>query len=395
MKTIRLFDEDTYLKEFEARIVSRSENQGKQGIVLDQTLFYPTSGGQPADRGVLGDVPVVDVFEEGETIVHVLNGKIENESRVRGEIDWDRRIDHMQQHTGQHILSQAFVHTADARTVGFHLGEESSTIDLRDIEASEDLIRRTESLSNGIVLEGRDVVVRQVPQDRIHTIPFRKRPKAEGPVRVVEVEDFDYSGCCGTHVRKTSEVGIIKVIRWERYKGGARITFLCGWRALEDYQKKTVTLREICRNMTVGEGDVLSAVVRWKEEKKEAVRRIRSLLDESLENEAIRLKEKAETIGSVRVIRTCFKDRDPGEVQNLVKKLSRLEGVVALIGLKRERAYIFFGRSPSVEADMKRLMEEACREMDGKGGGSPAMAQGSSKEISKLEAALDRAMSFI
>jgi len=395
MGTERLYDQDPYLREFDARLIEWSDDQGKQRVILDRTLFYPTSGGQPCDEGELGGIPVVDVFEEGKTIVHMLDGKLGAGDRVAGKIDWDRRFDFMQQHTGQHILSQAFLMKVGAETVGFHLGKESSTIDLNVADISTDTIHGTELLANKIVFENRNVIVKVVPFDKLNGIPLRKRPKEEKEIRVVEIEGFDFSGCCGTHVRRTGEVGVIKVIRCERYKGGTRVTFLGGWRALKDYQKKVDTLKTVCQAMTVGEEDVSSMVFRWKEERKISAKRIRSLLDEKLGLEANSLCEKAVNVGPFQMVTVVFENRDPDEIQYLVNKLTRLEGIVTLIGLKGERAHLYFGRSESVDLDVRPLMMEACQVIDGKGGGSSSMARGSGGMTSRIDEALERAKKLV
>jgi len=390
MNTIRLFEEDPYMRTFEANVTLLKDFDGLQGVILDRTCFYPTSGGQPHDRGELEGIPVVDVVEEGETIVHVLDGSIQEVKTVRGEIDWERRFGHMQQHTGQHVLSQAFVQAAEAETIGFHLGEERSTLDLNRADISAEVIAQTEQFANRIVFEDREVLIRHVPFDQRHTVPLRKPPKEEDDLRVVEIQGFDFSGCCGTHVRRTGEVGMIKVVRWERYKGGTRVTFLCGERALRDYQKKTDVLRDVCQTMTAGEDDVPAMVLRWKEEKKAAARRIKSLLEETLKIEALQLLDESEPIGTYKLITRLFENRDPGEVQSLVGHLVRHEGIVALIGLKEKRAHLYFGRSSSVEVDVRPWMEEACRIVQGRGGGSPSMARGSGEAVSKIEEAIQR-----
>ena len=391
MKTERLFDKDPYKREFTARVIGKRDAGENQEIVLERTLFYPTSGGQPADRGVLGGVPVVDVFEEGERIVHVTNGKVPDGERVEGSIDWDRRFDHMQQHTGQHILSQAFVLSASAKTVGFHLGSEASSIDLDVADLSAERIAQTESIANGVVFENRDVVLHQVPFEKIASIPLRKPTQRESTVRVVEVSGFDWSGCCGTHVKRTGDVGLIKVVRWERYKGGTRVTFLCGWRALRDYQGKLETVKEVCRVMTSGESEVLETLVRWQQEKKATTKKLRFLTDALLENEAKNLMENAEHRDSYTLVSTVFQDREAEEIQGLLKKLIRFENVVALIGLKKERGYLFFGRSQSLSLDMKRLVDRAGEVMGAVGGGSEVIAQASSEEVSQVEVALEKA----
>ena len=390
MATVRLFDEDSYRDDFEARIVESRRVGDKQGLILERTFFYPASGGQPSDRGTLNGVPVVDVFEDGGRIVHVLDGSVPEEGRIDGRIDRGRRFDHMQQHTGQHILSQSFSRTMDAETVGFHLGEEVSTIDLDVERMSGEDIRKTEALANRVVFENRNVVLRQCSMQGLNDIPLRKRPERDGMVRVVEVEDFDWSACCGTHVRRTGEVGLVKVTRWERYKGGTRVTFLCGSRALADYQRKMDVVTGSCRLLTAGEEDVLAALTKWQEERKEATRKLRAVVDEKLNYEAKELWDAAATVGSCRLVVAVYENRDREEVEALVRKLVHRENVVALMGLKREgRGYFYFGRSPSGGLGMKSLMEKACGEIGGRGGGTPEMAQGSGPDGAKVAAVLE------
>ena len=391
MKTERLFDHDPYKKDFEARIIARKRAQEKEHVVLDRTLFYPTSGGQPCDGGSLEGLAVVDVIEEGEVIVHVVEGVVGDKETIRGEIDWDRRFDHMQQHTGQHILSQAFLRIARAETNGFHLGNESSTIDLNVAEITAEMIDATESQANAIIYENRDVIVRRIPSDEIHTVSFRKKPIDATDIRVVEIDGFDSSGCCGTHVRRTGELGLIKVTRWERYKGGSRISFLCGLRALRDYQKKTEALRDVCQTMTAGEEDAALMVRRWKEERKDSAKRIRSLMNDKLELEASSLWENAEQVGSYRIVSMVFEDRDPDEVQHLVNTLARKDDVVTLMGVKHERAHVFIGRSNNVEIDVRPWFEQVCPIIDGRGGGSPSMARGSGEKVAEVGRAIEKA----
>ena len=394
MGTERLFDKDPYLLEFEARLIESDIIEGKQRIILDRTLFYPTSGGQPCDEGEIEGVPVIDVLEEGESVVHMLDGRIGSGKQIQGKIDWVRRIDHMQQHTGQHILSQAFVEKANAGTVGFHLGSTVSTVDLNVADIPEEVLDKVEYESNAIVIQNRHVVVRTIPFEDADQIPFRKPPKGEKDIRVVEVEGFDYSGCCGTHVRTTGELGLIKVLRWERYKGGTRIAFVCGWRALRDYQKKVGILKDIGQVMTAGEDDIAAMVLRWKDDRKAASKRIRSLLEETLESEAQRVAETALQVGSHKLVSKVYENRDPDEVQHLVNKLIRYNDIVVFVGLKSERGYLYFGRGQSVDLDIRPFMVEACQIVEGKGGGGPSMARGSGKDTSRIEEAIEKIKSL-
>jgi alanyl-tRNA synthetase len=234
--TERLYYEDPYLVEFDAHVLAvEPREQGRHAATLDRTAFYPTSGGQPFDTGTLGSARVVDVVDaDDHTIVHVIDARLEP-GPVHGRIDWDRRFDHMQQHTGQHVLSAAFDRVLNVRTVGFHLGSTTSTIDLsREVSAAE--ILRVEDEANQVVWQDRPVTIRFAEADEAARLPLRKEIAREGPLRLVEVQDFDLSACGGTHVARTGAIGIIAVAASERFRGGSRIEFLCGSRALDGYR---------------------------------------------------------------------------------------------------------------------------------------------------------------
>ncbi len=385
MKTRHLFEEFPYLKEFDARIVNSGQKNGVNTAVLDQTLFYPASGGQPADRGWLGEIRVTDVVEEGEVIVHHLEKELPAGDVVHGRIDWERRFDHMQQHTGQHILSQAFYQKTGAETIGFHLGESICTIDL-DKNLDEEGMLTLESGANAIIFDNRSVHVRLISGEDLKKYPMRK-PPAVIPARVIEIEDYDFVGCCGTHVRRTGDVGIIKILRSDRYKGGTRITFVCGRRALLDFQKKTGLLRQVGRLFHIGEDDLLGTIQNLFEEKKILLKRISDLLENSLVIEAGRLKEKADRLGDRLFVHILFHDRDTEEVQMLVRILCRSNGVIALAGSAGEKGILVLGRSQDVDLDVRPLIRHACEIMPGKGGGSPSLAQAASQDIIALEKA--------
>ncbi len=243
-ETRRLFFEDVGLCEFAGRVVERRTVEGKPAVVLDQTAFYAESGGQPWDLGTLNGIPVLQVLDDEGAIVHVLERDVDGES-VLGTIDWARRLDHMQQHTGQHVLSQAFIEIVNGETRSFHLGADVSTLEIGIGQISDETLDRVERRANEIVFEDRAVKTYFVPSERIAEVPLRRPPKVEGLVRVVEVEGFDYSACGGTHVRRTGEIGLIKVIASERIRGNVRFTFVCGGRALADSQVKT----RVCRGL--------------------------------------------------------------------------------------------------------------------------------------------------
>jgi len=230
--THRLYYTDPLTRSFDAAVVACGTNEGKYCVVLDRTAFYPTSGGQPFDTGTLGGAQVTDVLDgDNGDVVHVTDQPLGVGTLVVGEIDWGRRFDHMQQHTGQHLLSAAFDRLFGVRTVSFHMGQEISTIDLAR-EVSLDEIASSERLTNEVIWDDRPVSLRFVPADQAAALPLRKESERTGELRLVEVPDFDLSACGGTHVPRTGTIGMVAVTASERFKGGTRISFACGGRAV-------------------------------------------------------------------------------------------------------------------------------------------------------------------
>src|SRR5438034_4512480 len=232
----RLYYTDPYLREFDATITRVERDAGRALVTLDRTAFYPTTGGQPFDTGTLGGFPVVDVVDdESGSVTHVIElsgGDLSAGQAVHGAIDWPRRFDHMQQHTGQHVLSAAFHRLFDVRTVSFHLGATVSTIDLARELAPRDLAA-AEGEANRIVWENRPVTIRYADAEDASRMLLRKKPKRGGTLRLIDVEEWDLSACGGTHVARSGAIGVIAIGSWERFKGGQRIEFVCGGRALD------------------------------------------------------------------------------------------------------------------------------------------------------------------
>jgi len=393
MMTELLYYLDPYLREFDACVVRRLEVEGRPAVVLDRTAFYPTGGGQPCDLGDLNGVAVVEVMPSDDGPLHFLAGELAADE-VHGRIDWARRFDHMQQHTGQHILSQAFIRTLDAETVGFHLGAVESTIDLDRADVTADQLAVAERLANRIVSDSRPVRVRFVEEEELAALPLRRPPQVEGPVRVVQIADFDCSACGGTHLRTTAEVGLIKITRAEHHRGGTtRVAFLCGGRALADYDRKQKLVRELVRRFTTGEDELLAAVERLAEEAKEARRALRAAREARITAEAGRMYAEAEEVGGLRVVKGLFRaeDWEAAEVKKLAARLAERPGCVALLGWAGEKSQLTFARAADVDADMGALMRLACERMGGRGGGRPDWAQGGGPAEAPLVEALEAA----
>ena len=408
--TERLYYDAPYLVRFSARVVERLEWEGQPAVVLDRTAFYPTGGGQPNDTGVLraadggsaapgggpDDVRVADVVERPEdgVVVHVL-ARLLDAQQVEGQVDWERRFDLMQQHTGQHILSAVFLDLFEANTVGFHLSGEYATIDLDRAPLSVEDLSRAEDLANAVVFENRQAVARFVPDEEVPSLPLRKALVHEGPVRVVEIPDLDCSACGGTHIRRTGEIGLIKITRSERRGDETRIEFLCGGRALGDYRVKNAMLMDLAREYTVGHWEVAGLVHRMAGELRESRRELRHARDALLDAEATALWHQGVVAGPARVVHAHLPGRGPDDLKHLAQRLVEHEGTAVLLasGEAGQKGFFTFARSADLDLHMGTLVRQACQVIGGGGGGRPEFAQGGGPQgdavISALESVLD------
>jgi Predicted metal-dependent hydrolases related to alanyl-tRNA synthetase HxxxH domain len=278
--TERLYYNDSHIVEFDARVVDITERvSGWAGIVLDRTAFYPTGGGQPSDTGTLNGARVVECIDDGENgIIHLVQGTEPGlGSEVKGRIDWSRRLDHMQQHTGQHILSQAFVTLFKAPTKSFRVLEQSCEIDVDLQNPTDEVIEKAVELANNVIWEDRQITIRNVTSEAAASLPLRKGPAREGELRLIEIDGFDLTPCGGTHAYRTGEVGMIAVRTWERAKGLTRIEFVAGTRALADYRRANKSAREIAALFSTGRDDAPSLAAHMLQENKELGRRVRAL----------------------------------------------------------------------------------------------------------------------
>lgn len=376
----RLYYQDAYLTTFEAAILRcGTEEDGTAYVVLDHTAFYPTGGGQPCDTGTLGDCRVIDVEEVAGEIRHRLDRPLTGGSgKVTGRIDWQRRFDAMQQHAGQHILSASFIKIADAQTVAFHLGREHVTIDVQLDSLSAELAEQVERQANQIVLENRQIEARFVTEEELASLPLTKPPAVTENVRVVIIPDFDYNPCGGTHPRSTGEVGPIKIIGWERHRGNIRVQFVCGWRALADHARKQMLLQKVTGLLATSEqelADVLERVLAEKESLKESLQQREA---ELLAAEAERTLQSAERLaGGEWLMQASYAGRSMQELQQLARQIvSREEQAIVLLATTGEKLQLVFARGTAVHAEMNQLLKETLPLIDGKGGGSAAMAQG-------------------
>lgn len=376
--TRRLYYEDSRLRTFDAAVVSERVREGAPEAALDATAFYPGGGGQPADRGTLGAAAVLDTLEEGGVVWHRMAAPLSVGTRVAGAIDWGRRFDHMQQHTGQHILSRAFVEVARGDTKSFHLGEAVVTIDVEHAGPGADLLQRVEDRANEVVWEDRPVTTRWTTLEEAARLPLRKPPDVVGEVRIVEIESFDWSACGGTHVASAGQVGMIHLLGTERYKGGVRVSFVCGGRALRRLRDSGALLRGLALEFTAGEGDLPRAVARLKEERAALERRMKPLLREALDREAADLLSAAVTGAAGPVVAVVLADRDPAELGPLASGIVARGGIALLFvvetGASGARAHF---AAPQGTIPVGALLGALGRRHGGKGGGRAESAQGS------------------
>jgi len=391
ISTKRLYFDDAYRTDFEAKIIARTERGGKPVVILDATCFYPEAGGQPADRGTLNGVDVADVVEDGERILHVIDAEISSDE-VRGRVDGRRRFDHMQQHSGQHILSQAFIEILRGETRSFHMGEDVSTLEIGIANVSDESLDRVERRANEVVFEDRPVKVSFVPQEEIGNVPLRRPPKVEGIIRVVEVEGFDFSACGGTHCRRTGEIGLIKVLGWERIRGNLRFTFVCGGRALSVFQVRNRIVRGLIGQFNVRDRDLPAAVERISSDLKEAKRRTRKLEESLAVHESAEFMAKADK----GIIRAVLADRSPEAVRALALNIIRRGNYVVLFGWTAgSQGRVLLAASEGSGLDLRMIIPEIQKIAPVKGGGSPSLVELVVKEAVRLETVLDQALSGI
>jgi alanyl-tRNA synthetase len=390
--TERLFRDDPYLLEFDATVVAAREHEGRPAVVLDRTAFYAESGGQPSDSGRLDDVAVVALIEEGPDVIHVLEGPLPLGARVHGRVDADRRRDHRQQHHGQHLLSRAFVEVANAQTVSFHLGAEVSSIDL-DREVGDAETRAAEARTNEVVWEARPVTVHTMSAADARAGGIEPPADAGDAIRIVEAEGFDRQPCGGTHPKSTSEVGVVIVLGRERYKGGSRVRFVCGSRALGTCRERNAVLDVLSRTLSAPIPALPETAAHALERLAESDKKTRELLERALEGEARRLvtETPAPRAGSPPTIVAVYDGWPVADLRTLALHLVRLSPCVALLGSRSDKAHVVFAQAEGLGHDIPALLRKALVLLEGRGGGKGNVAQGAGDRGERLEDALDQA----
>ncbi len=392
MKTERLYYVDPYLREFTARILARETIGGRPALALDRTAFYPTGGGQPHDTGTLvaadGTVAaVVDVSAGNGLIWHVVDSLPAGEA-VQGRVDWERRFDHMQQHTGQHILSQAFIQTCDAETVAFHLGASYSTIDLNRTDLGPEALAAAEAAANAVVDAALPVTAAFVLPEELAGLPLRKPPKVNEDIRVVQVAGYDWSACGGTHVANTAQVGLIKIVATERRGPELRVTFLCGRRARADYARLKALAQGLVARFTTAEDEILDAVDRRAAEMDALRKDLAELERQWAESLAEAWWARARSLDNGQRLAVQIMDAPVERAKRVAQTLRSRPGAIVLLGVRGERPQLLFTRADNVTLDVGGLLRQAAAAAGGRGGGRPDWAQGGVPSNEALAAAL-------
>lgn len=391
---IKLYYEDQYIREFQGEILEVKEVDGKYHVALDQTAFFPGGGGQPGDRGTIGGINVLDVYEEGGNVYHVLEKEPKKLKNVKCSLDWERRLDGMQQHLGQHLLSGCFYDLFGANTCGFHLGEKISTVDIIGF-LDEKTIREAEKEANRLIFENLEVRSYAPTKKDLKKIKTRRDlPKTDEEIRIVEILGLDVNACCGVHPSNTRDIQVLKIRRWEKHKNATRIEFVTGRRAVEDFFLKDSIFEDICKLLKSGEGDTLNAVKNLLENNRNLSDENRKIKTEIGDYKIKEMLNSSETIKDLTLVREVFESGDVKQVGKLANKITDDYNAIVFFAVKNEgRVNLIFNCSKGIKkVNMGDLLKDAITLIDGKGGGSPFAAQGGGKNNGNTEVAIDYAI---
>ena len=365
----KLYYDSAYIKEFEAQVLSCQEGKKGWEITLSATAFYPEGGGQPADTGLLGNVRVTDVHEKDGQVVHYTDGPLPVGEMVRGVIDWDRRFQHMQEHSGEHLVSGLIHQRFGYDNVGFHMGTDEVTIDFNGVLEWGDLMA-IEEKANGMIWENLEISAVYPEKDELDAMEYRSKKELTGAVRIVSIPGGDVCACCGTHVQRTGEIGLVKFLSMIHYKGGVRISLLCGKRAVEDYERKRDQVQKISVLLSTRPGEISRAVEKLKDEEAKLQEKLVAAYDKLIASEVRDIKEGD---GDIFILEPDFEAIQLRHLVNRLLEEKKGRTVLALGGAAEGSFLYVLG---SRDGDMRRLSRELNGLLNGRGGGSAQMAQG-------------------
>lgn len=377
--------EDAMMKEFTAQVVKTGKDEKGNFIVLDNTAFYPTGGGQPHDTGWINELEIIDVEKIDEEIRHYTAADVSNISgEISGKLHWSRRFDHMQQHAGQHILTAAFVELYDMATVSFHLGTELVTIDLSVGEVSEDQLAAVEKRANDIILENRPIETKWVTKEELAQYKLRKDVKVDEDIRLVIIPDYDYNGCGGTHPSSTGQVGLLKILATEKMKKQIRVHFVCGNRVLQQLAMRKQVLSDVARQLSAPEEEAADALRKFAKTAKQTEKNLTEAQDALLEFEAKELAN--ETVAAA-----TFENRSIQSLQKLARFITQQNGeaIALLVANNEDKLQFVAARGSEQTKSMKDISTAALPLINGKGGGNDALVQGGGEKNVSAEALIE------
>ncbi len=386
--TTRLYQDDSYLTKFSAKIKKINNTDSGWEIRLNQTAFYPESGGQLYDTGELAGFEVVNVYQDEDgDIVHVVNGWDDSISgTVVGIINEKNRLANMRKHTGQHILSQSFERCCEARTVSAHLGQDFSTIELSVESLDNEQLNSTERLANETVFKDLPIDILYLEHDELSKYPIRKIPEREGKFRIIKIGEFDYTACGGTHCSRTGEVGLIKIVSTEKIRGHLRVAFLTGMESVEDYQKRHDIITDLSTRYTCGIEDIGDRMDKLSDQNKELKGQISELNKRLMPYEADSILSQADVRGDTKVVTGRYDNRDPGELKDLALTITRENKAVVVFGTN-DKMVISASKDSRLRAS--EIAREIMKEIGGKGGGSDIFAQVGAIPLEKRDEKMD------
>jgi len=394
--TEKLYEKDPYRRTFEADLKNIEKKDGQYHVELSQTYFYPEGGGQPCDKGEIDGLKVNYVYKNEDKVFHVLDNKPKGETDLNCKIDWERRYDFMQQHTGQHLFSAVFKNEHDLNTVGFTLSEDSLRIDL-DKKINDQKIKAVEEKVNEYIYENIKVKTLYPDAETLNQFNLRKEPTVDENIRVIKIGELDFSPCGGTHLKNTGELGIIKITNIDNYKGGLRIDFVCGKRALQDYDFKNKLITELRDITSVPDESIIREVKRLKQELKNDEDKISKLNKELLKYKADELIKNAANVNEINVVYKVFSDTTYDNVQWLSDIITKKENNICIFGQHDEStARLLLSKSDNIkELDMNEIINKPLEIIGGRGGGNPQKAQGGGSKVNEIEVAVEKALELI
>ncbi|WP_226668247.1 alanyl-tRNA editing protein [Metabacillus litoralis] len=385
--TGKLYYQDAYLTSFETKIVKEGfdESQKKAYVLLEDTAFYPTGGGQPHDIGEIDGHNVLDVEEVNGELRHYVETIPKRTDKVSCSINWERRFDHMQQHAGQHILSAAFENTYGYKTISFHLGKEICTIDLAITDINEVEINQVELICNKIILENKPIITKWITEEELPAYHLRKELTVKDNIRLVIIPGVDDNGCGGTHPKSTGEVSVIKILGLEKQKKHIRVQFVCGHRVRHQLHDKHKVMVELTSKLNAPQEKLSEAADRLIENNRELQKDLENLKSQLIQYEANELISNAHLLNNVHVISSVYINRPISDLQDLAKDLltKKNNTIIILISDNQEKLQLVSARSEDINLNLNAVLKGILPDINGKGGGKPSFVQaGGDKAIS-------------